>query len=659
MTTILDPALDLSLAPLTNTPLTSTDTTFELADQAGDISNFPNPGALGYYAWVWARVPSYPNVGDANRAGFAERVRVTARDVGAQELTVTRDPGSPIDLNVAGTTYWLVAPMNADYIDKIDERLFDFVGRNLTTTKDVEVPTLFAEQIDLAETTPGVGLLRFLEDTANGTSAVTLQSPAALAGDVAITLPSVLPGSTEYVQLSAAGLLTTTAVTSNVTLDDAYDEGGAGAGRVITADTGPVEATTDGFQSTGLPAVYLLETTDATYNFRLAAQADDLLFQRGDQDTDVSDDTFETLMALDAGTRRAGWNTTNPQDLLHAIQDGSGAARLRLQTGAASQDSSVMFLDQSTPMWETGYDNSAGGYVIGRLSFANPTIFVEDSTGFVGINQLSPTGYLHLENDGTANTVPLIIDVDPGALPVAALQITMDSLGGAGAAIETNVPAASLSRSFRVNHDGNTAVFDIQHTGNSLVVTSTSTGTGGGCNFTNNPSSGSSTFRPMTVVQTGIGAQPGALYAKYGSATASSHNAAVLFEVSGAVATEVLELLSAGTANYIDTDAGAGTPAHLTNAGIWTDASCYSRFKTKVKRINRSGWLKKIAGMPISSWVSKSDRSPKPRRYLTPFQEDLELFGIEPGGVSGREVATVALVGVQELLKRVEALEAA
>ncbi len=288
MTTILDPALDLSLAPLTNTPLTSTATTFELADQAGDISNFPDPVALGYYAWVWARDPSFPNVGDANRAGVSERVRVTARDVGAQELTVVRDAVSPIDLNVSGTTYWLVAPMNAKYVDDIDERLFDFVGGNLVTTKTVDVATMLANQIDMGATTPGVGLLRFLEDTANGTSAVTLQSPAALAGDVAITLPSVLPGGAEFMQLDAAGLITTVAAIATVTLDDAYDEGGAGAGRIITADSGPVEAVTGGFQTTGNPAVLIYETTDATFNFRHSVAAGFWTLQRGDEDTDAA-----------------------------------------------------------------------------------------------------------------------------------------------------------------------------------------------------------------------------------------------------------------------------------------------------------------------------------------------------------------------------------
>jgi hypothetical protein len=432
MTTILDPALDLSLAPLTNTPLTSSDTTFEIADQVGDITNFPDPGVLGYYAWVWAREPNFPNVGDAARAGFAERVRVTARNLGPQTLTVTRDGVTPIDLNASGVTYWLVAPMNAKYIDDLDDRIFDFVAGNLVTTKDVQVATLFAEQVDLAVTTPGVGLLRFLEDTVNGISAVSLQSPAALAGDVAMTLLDALPAGLEFLQIDAAGLMTTVASLATVSLDDAYDEGGPGLGRIVLSTDGPVESAGDGFQSTGLPAVYLFETTDASFNFRMAATANDLLFQSGDQDTDVSDDSFETIFAIDGVTRRVGTNTTNPQDLFHVNAIATGTARVRIQALDAASDVSVLLNQAGTSVWEAGYDDSAAGYVIGRLTFANPAFFVEDATGRVGINTITPgaqfetlsstAALINTFINQDANGVGLFIDSEATSEPLISLS---------------------------------------------------------------------------------------------------------------------------------------------------------------------------------------------------------------------------------------------
>lgn len=410
MTTLLDPALDLSLAPLTNTPLASTDVTFEIADQATDIANFPDPGVLGYYAWVWAREPSFPNVGDAARAGFAERVRVTARDLGLMTLTVTRDGVTPIDLNVSGVTYWLVAPMNAKYVDDIDERLFDFVGGNLVTAKTVEIDLLLADQIDMGVATPGVGLLRFLEDTANGTSAVTLQSPAALAGDVAITLLDALPGGTEFLQISAGGLMSTTP-TVGVSLDGAYDFGGAGAGRIINANAGPVEINGQGLLLAPTSRI-VWETSVAEFNYRTICQLDRFDIQFGSQDADASNDVFNTFLSMsrNSGENRVGLNTNTPSDLLHLITDGSGAARIRLQTNVAAVDVSIMFLEQTNARWEIGYDDSAGGFVVGRLTFANPIIFVEDTTGRVGIHTIVPAANysVDIRNTGTDALLNLV-----------------------------------------------------------------------------------------------------------------------------------------------------------------------------------------------------------------------------------------------------------
>ncbi len=392
MTTILDPALDLSIAPLTNTPLTSTDTTFELADQVGDITNFPDPGALGYFAWVWAREPNFPNVGDANRAGVAERVRVTTRDVGLQTLTVTRG-ASPFDLNASGVTYWLVAPMNAKYVDDIDDRLFNFVAGNLVTTKNVQVPTLFAEQIDLAVTTPGVGSLRFLEDTANGTSAVTLQSPASLAGDVAMTLLAALPAGPEFLQIDAAGVWSTTAATATVSLDGAYDSGGPGAGRIVLTTDGPVELQgADGLRINHSIPMIEWETDLANFNWRTAANvtADMFHIQRGEQDADISDDVFVDMLTMDGSTRRVGVNVTSIQDTLHVFEPAAVAARIRLEASSIADDVSIAFLQSGAPIWETGHDESVSGYVIGRLSFTNPALFIQLANGFVGINTVSP-----------------------------------------------------------------------------------------------------------------------------------------------------------------------------------------------------------------------------------------------------------------------------
>jgi len=405
MTTILDRVSDLALAPLTNTPLTSTDVTFEIADLPADISTFSDPLAIGYYAWVWDRT-NYPNVGDAQRAGFAERVRVTARNVGPQTLTVTRG-ASPIDLNVVGVTYWLVASMNAELIEQIDDRIFDLVGGDLVTDKRVDAPSGELDFLDLIATTPGVAPLNFFEDTANGVNAISIQAPALLAGSFTIELLNALPGGLELLTIDAAGVISTQPASLVGTLDDAYDSGGPGAGRIMITDTGPAEAQGDGFQTTGLPAVYLYETTDATYNFRSAASADSWLLQRGDQDADVSDDTFETGLEFEAVNKRFGINTAGPQDLIHALQDTAGSARLRLQVSTAADDISILLQNTGGTVWEAGYDDSVAGYVIGRLSFTNPVLFLMDGDGRVGIRTVNPSAQLEIFSDtgGLINTL--------------------------------------------------------------------------------------------------------------------------------------------------------------------------------------------------------------------------------------------------------------
>lgn len=68
-------------------------------------------------------------------------------------------------------------------------------------------------QINLYPHAAGVGggsTLNFFELTANGTSRVELQGPESLAATIAITLPNALPGSTQCLQMSSAGVISAT-----------------------------------------------------------------------------------------------------------------------------------------------------------------------------------------------------------------------------------------------------------------------------------------------------------------------------------------------------------------------------------------------------------------------------------------------------------------
>ncbi len=239
------------------------------------------------------------------------------------------------------------------------------------------------------------GIASFFEARANGLNAVTTHAPAALAASYDIEHLDALPAGTEVLRIDASGKLTTV-LGSGGSLDTAYDFGGAGAGRVILTTDGPLElAGVDGLRlNTAIPKIEF-ETDAGDFNWRIAAavSAQHLLFQLGEQDADISDDTFATVLAIDS-LRMVGINTANPQEALH-VSAVSGDTKIRLQTAALS-DASLVFMEDSVSRFELGYDDSAGGFVLGRTDFTNPVLLVEDVTGDVGINEVDPDAKLHV-----------------------------------------------------------------------------------------------------------------------------------------------------------------------------------------------------------------------------------------------------------------------
>lgn len=250
-----------------------------------------------------------------------------------------------------------------------------------------------------------------LYGSADNVEYVGHRAPATVSAQYDITWPAAAPAGPRLMQVSAAGVISFIAAAGAGTLDQAYDFGGAGAGRLMTADTGPVEiAGPDGLQITHTDPAILWETTGAgDFNWKTGAFSDDTYqVQRGDQDADVSDDIFETIFALDGVNRRLGINTVAPGTLAHLLSP-SGDAKLTIEAPASS-DSSVIFDEGGTAMWEVGYDESASGLVIGRLSFTNPALFVEDTTGDVGIGEVDPDAKLHVT--GTVAGVALLESSD-------------------------------------------------------------------------------------------------------------------------------------------------------------------------------------------------------------------------------------------------------
>lgn len=359
------------------------------------------------------------------------------------------------------------------------------------------------------------GETQYREARANGTNAVTVKAPAALAASIDFILPAALPATTDFLQISSTGVITTTAGTAG-TLDDAYDSGGAGAGRVVTSDTGPLElAGVDGLRlNTTIPKIEF-ETDLAVFNWRIAANVggNDFRIQRGDQDADISNDTFDDIFLIDGSNRRVGIHALPNVDLdvnASGLALGRPAAiRVGSQLG---QDSLLQFYEDSTSRWEIGYDDSAGGLAIGRQTIDLDTVmFFEDVTGDIGIGELDPDAKLHvtdtvagvglmessasscrmsLKATGTANENQVFVgacfnELELGSGALVRAVLTAGGLFG----INKPVPAARLDvaepgdgktaiRSVRsATGTGDANVFENGGTGSDLLLDQNGTGT--------------------------------------------------------------------------------------------------------------------------------------------------------------------------------------
>jgi len=189
---------------------------------------------------------------------------------------------------------------------------------------------------------------------------------------------------------------------------------------------------------------------------------------------------------------------------------------------------------------------------------------------------------------------------------------------GTGDCIELNPTANAICMDINKTNTGNAVVIDVQNsgTGNSVLITQDGNGVA------------------LNISKTNIGAA------------------------------DLIEVSSSGSGNYVSTTAGGvlgSTGAKLTNAGVWTDGTCYRDTKITIEEITdeqAADFLEKVSQLPVARWTSKYDRSPIPAPILSPFQDELVgWFGLNPNGVAAKEIAAVALVAIKALTKRVKQLE--
>jgi hypothetical protein len=137
----------------------------------------------------------------------------------------------------------------------------------------------------------------------------------------------------------------------------------------------------------------------------------------------------------------------------------------------------------------------------------------------------------------------------------------------------------------------------------------------------------------------------------YTARIAAGDGGCLMLEKTGGGTDPLLRLNETGsfTGNLIETSLNN---ARLTNAGVWTDATCWKRLK-HTKPAKRAGFLEKLKKLRIFHWRPK--KNPK-EKHFGPVLDDLKRhLGMEDPSIS--DIAGLALFGVQCLLTRVEALE--
>lgn len=119
----------------------------------------------------------------------------------------------------------------------------------------------------------------------------------------------------------------------------------------------------------------------------------------------------------------------------------------------------------------------------------------------------------------------------------------------------------------------------------------------------------------------------------------------------------VFSTMSAVNQDDVDTD------ATLTNTGVWTDASSYAMFKTFEKEVTPATVLTKLGNMYVGRYRRKKDpNEDEMERHIGPTADEFHNTfqtgkGIE--GIAAHDMAGVALMAIQGLLIRLEALEGA
>jgi len=473
------------------------------------------------------------------------------------------------------------------------------------------------------------GSVRFYEAIANGTDYVELRAPAAsLTGTYTLTLPADNGDADQVLGTDGLGGLDWVDVLSNPLGDTLTWADGLGG---ITHLLGPTDEDFAIEANTGRGLVLTGDAVDV--NGALVTIAD------------VSFDAAKVIPLVDAttdlGSTLFRWAS--------AYLSGIVSAASTFMTNATSLDGDLTTVTGATPGLVV-VRNAATNHIVAGVAF--------------GANDNAPAISTFKTRAASGQNANTIVAADDGVLSLtgyaadgasyracAMLTFAVDGTPGA-----SDMPGRMV---FAVTADGAatpTEAMRIQQTGNVAIGTDTS-----GSRLT--VQSGSSATRSSA-----------GFFGTYsGSAAFVS-----IQNLSGAHTGSGLLIDMAAAVKFINTTAGAGTPAFLSSAGVWTDASCFEEFKREVTEIDPEHILAGIERMRIVRYFegrefdeqeagedgkpdprTTEDRFLKSRWFLSCLQDDLvEHFGLDSEGVVAREVASLGLAGIQALLTRVKELEA-
>jgi len=108
---------------------------------------------------------------------------------------------------------------------------------------------------------------------------------------------------------------------------------------------------------------------------------------------------------------------------------------------------------------------------------------------------------------------------------------------------------------------------------------------------------------------------------------------------------------------HVGTSTSNGNGAHVTDSGIWTDASSRT-FKMDFADLDKAEVLKRVAQLPVAEWSYKGHNG---ERHIGPVAEDFyQTFGLgsDDKYIGGSDASGVALAAIQGLYELVQEQQA-